>query len=56
MRLATFLPPGSTLRAPARCAASTLYAYSRSQELTVLDRLADPEAVPVEGARGRWRK
>jgi acylpyruvate hydrolase len=52
MRLATFLPPGSTApRAgevrgePGR---ERVFAHA-VEELTVLDRLADPEATPVEG-------
>lgn len=52
MRLTTFLPPGSeTPRAgEVREDGGELRVYAYAQEeLTVLDRLADPEAVPVEG-------
>jgi 2-keto-4-pentenoate hydratase/2-oxohepta-3-ene-1,7-dioic acid hydratase in catechol pathway len=52
MRLATFLPPGSnTPRAGevrGQNGEQRVYAYAQ-EELTVLDRLADPEAAPVEG-------
>lgn len=52
MRLATFLPPGSdTPRAgEVREENGELYVFGYAlEELTVLDRLADPEALPVEG-------
>jgi 2-keto-4-pentenoate hydratase/2-oxohepta-3-ene-1,7-dioic acid hydratase in catechol pathway len=52
MRLATFLPPGSdTPRAgEVRGEHGDERVYAHAQEdLTVLDRLADPEAAPVEG-------
>ena len=52
MRLATFLPPGSdTPRAgEVRDEDGELRVFGYAQEqLTVLDRLADPEAVAVEG-------
>jgi acylpyruvate hydrolase len=52
MRLATFLPPGSeTPRAGevrGEPGAERVYAYAL-EALTVRERLADPEAVPVEG-------
>jgi acylpyruvate hydrolase len=56
MRLATFLSPGSdTPRAgEVRDEGGELRVFGYAQEqLTVLDRLADPEAVPVEGSS--WR-
>jgi 2-keto-4-pentenoate hydratase/2-oxohepta-3-ene-1,7-dioic acid hydratase in catechol pathway len=52
MRLVTFLPPGSeTPRAgEVRDEHGQERVYANAlEELTVLDRLADPEAVPVEG-------
>ncbi|MGA2453575.1 MAG: fumarylacetoacetate hydrolase family protein [Solirubrobacteraceae bacterium] len=53
MRLATFLPPGSdTPRAGevrGEGGRERVFAHAL-EELTVLDRLADPEATPVEGA------
>jgi acylpyruvate hydrolase len=53
MRLATFLPPGSeTPRAGevrVEDGVDRVFAHAL-EELTVLDRLADPEATPVEGA------
>jgi len=48
VRLATFLPPGSTVPRAGEVRGERVYAYAL-EELTVLDRLADPEAVPVEG-------
>jgi len=52
MRLATFLPPGSdTPRAGEvrlEDGQERVFGYAQEQ-LTVLDRLADPEAAPVEG-------
>jgi acylpyruvate hydrolase len=56
MRLATFLAPGSdTPRAgEVRVEDGELHVFGYAQEqLTILDRLADPEAVPVEGRS--WR-
>jgi acylpyruvate hydrolase len=56
MRLATFLAPGSdTPRAgEVRDEGGQLRVFGYAQEqLTVLERLADPEAVPVEG--DSWR-
>jgi acylpyruvate hydrolase len=47
MRLATFLPPGSTTSRAGEVRGERVYAYAL-EELTVLDRLVDPEAVPVE--------
>jgi acylpyruvate hydrolase len=52
MRLATFLPPGS--EAPrageVRDEGGELRVFAHAlEQLTVLDRLADPEATPVEG-------
>jgi acylpyruvate hydrolase len=52
MRLATFLPPGSedARAGEVREEGGELRLFAHAQEeLTVLDRLADPEAVPVEG-------
>jgi acylpyruvate hydrolase len=52
MRLATFLPPGSeTPRAgEVRDDGGELRVFAHAlEQLTVLDRLADPEATPVEG-------
>jgi acylpyruvate hydrolase len=52
MRLATFLPPGSeTPRAgEVREEGGELRVFAHAlEQLTVLDRLADPEATPVEG-------
>jgi acylpyruvate hydrolase len=52
MRLATFLPPGSeTPRAgEVREEGGDLRVFAHAlEQLTVLDRLADPEATPVEG-------
>jgi acylpyruvate hydrolase len=52
MRLATFLPPGSeTPRAgEVRDEGGELRVFAHAlEQLTVLDRLADPEATPVEG-------
>ncbi len=48
MRLATFLPPGSTTPRAGEVRGEHVYAHAL-EELTVLDRLVDPEAVPVEG-------
>ncbi|HEV3070741.1 MAG TPA: fumarylacetoacetate hydrolase family protein [Solirubrobacteraceae bacterium] len=48
MRLATFLPPGSTIPRAGEVRAERVFSYA-IEELTVLDRLVDPEAVPVEG-------
>ncbi len=52
MRLATFLPPGSETPRAGEVrdvdGGRRVYAYAQ-EELTVLDRLADLEAVPVEG-------
>jgi 2-keto-4-pentenoate hydratase/2-oxohepta-3-ene-1,7-dioic acid hydratase in catechol pathway len=47
MRLATFLPPGSAIPRAGEVRGERVYAYAL-EELTVLDRLVDPEAVPVE--------
>jgi len=53
MRLATFLPPSSSTphagEVRGEPGQERVYAHAL-QELTVLDRLSDPEAVPVEGA------
>jgi acylpyruvate hydrolase len=52
MRLATFLPPGSeTPRAgEVRGEGGELRVFAHAlEQLTVLDRLADPDATPVEG-------
>ncbi len=53
MRLATFLPPGSDTPRAGEVRTEDdeqrVFGYAQ-EELTVLDRLADPEAVPVEGA------
>jgi len=49
MRLATFLPPGSTSARAGEVRGERVFSYAQ-EELTVLDRLADPEAAPVEGA------
>ncbi len=48
MRLATFLAPGSQTPRAGEVRGERVYAYAL-EELTVLDRLATPEAVPVEG-------
>jgi acylpyruvate hydrolase len=48
MRLATFLPPHSSSPRAGEVRDGRLYAYAEEQ-LTVLDRLSDPEAAPVEG-------
>jgi acylpyruvate hydrolase len=54
MRLATFLPPGSsdppsmTTPRAGEVRGERVYGYAL-EELTVLERLADPEAAPVEG-------
>jgi 2-keto-4-pentenoate hydratase/2-oxohepta-3-ene-1,7-dioic acid hydratase in catechol pathway len=48
MRLATFLPPGSAEPRAGEVRGERVYGYAL-EELTVLHRLADPEAVPVEG-------
>ena len=48
MRLATFLPPSSTDPRAGEVRDERVYGYAQ-EELTVMDRLADPEAVPVEG-------
>jgi acylpyruvate hydrolase len=48
MRLATFLPPGSAEPRAGEVRDERVYGYAL-EELTVLDRLTDPEAVPVEG-------
>ncbi|MGD0453126.1 MAG: fumarylacetoacetate hydrolase family protein [Solirubrobacteraceae bacterium] len=47
MRLATFLPPGSETPRAGEVRDARVYAHALEQ-LTVLDRLADPEATPVE--------
>jgi len=49
MRLATFLPPGSEDPRAGEVRDGRVYGYALEQ-LTVIDRLADPEAIPVEGA------
>ena len=49
MRLVTFLAPGSAVPRAGEVRDERVFAYAQ-EELTVLDRLADPEAVPVEGA------
>jgi acylpyruvate hydrolase len=52
MRLATFLPPGSEdpRAGEVREEGGELRVFAHAlEELTVLDRLADPEATPVEG-------
>jgi acylpyruvate hydrolase len=52
MRLATFLPPGSETpqAGEVREEAGELRVFAHAlEQLTVLDRLADPEATPVEG-------
>jgi acylpyruvate hydrolase len=52
MRLATFLPPGSTMPRAGEVriedGQERVFAYAL-EGLTVLERLADPEATPVEG-------
>jgi acylpyruvate hydrolase len=48
MRLTTFLPPNSLGPRAGEVRGERVYAYAL-EELTVLDRLLDPEAVPVEG-------
>ncbi len=48
MRLTTFLPPGSNTPRAGEVRDERVYGYAQ-EELTVLDRLADPEAAPVEG-------
>jgi acylpyruvate hydrolase len=48
MRLATFLPPHSETPRAGEVRDGRVYGYAQ-EELTVLDRLADPEAAPVEG-------
>ncbi len=48
MRLVTFLAPDSAVPRAGEVRDERVYAYAQ-EELTVLDRLADPEAVPVEG-------
>jgi 2-keto-4-pentenoate hydratase/2-oxohepta-3-ene-1,7-dioic acid hydratase in catechol pathway len=48
MRLATFLPPGSTVPRAGEVREERVFAYAL-EALTLLDRLADPEATPVEG-------
>jgi acylpyruvate hydrolase len=48
MRLATFLPPDSQTPRAGEVRDDRVYGHAL-EELTVLDRLADPEAVPVEG-------
>jgi acylpyruvate hydrolase len=48
VRLATFLPPDSADPRAGEVRDGRVYGYAQ-EELTVLDRLADPEAVPVEG-------
>jgi acylpyruvate hydrolase len=47
VRLATFLPPGSTTPRAGEVRGERVYGYAL-EELTVLDRLLDPEAAPVE--------
>jgi acylpyruvate hydrolase len=49
VRLATFLPPDSTTPRTGEVRGERVYGYAL-EELTVLDRLLDPEAVPVEGS------
>jgi acylpyruvate hydrolase len=49
MRLATFLPPGSSDPRAGEVRGERIYGYAL-EELTVLERLADPEALPVEGS------
>ena len=48
MRLATFLAPGSLTPRAGEVREARVYAYAQEQ-LTVLDRVSDPEAAPVEG-------
>jgi 2-keto-4-pentenoate hydratase/2-oxohepta-3-ene-1,7-dioic acid hydratase in catechol pathway len=52
MRLATFLPPGSTTpragEVRSEDGSERVFAHAEEQ-LTVLDRLSDPEATPMEG-------
>jgi 2-keto-4-pentenoate hydratase/2-oxohepta-3-ene-1,7-dioic acid hydratase in catechol pathway len=48
MRLASFLAPGSSDPRAGEVRGGRVYAYAQ-EELTVLDRLIDPEAAPVEG-------
>jgi 2-keto-4-pentenoate hydratase/2-oxohepta-3-ene-1,7-dioic acid hydratase in catechol pathway len=48
MRLATFLSPGSGDPRAGEVRGERVYGYAQ-EELRVLDRLSDPEAVPVEG-------
>ena len=48
MRRATFLPPSSTDPRAGEVRDERVYGHAQ-EELTVMDRLADPEAVPVEG-------
>ena len=48
MRLTTFLAPGSSTPRAGEVRDERVYAYAQ-EELTVLDRLAGPEAAPVEG-------
>jgi acylpyruvate hydrolase len=48
MRLATFLAPGSEVPRAGEVRDGRVYGYAQ-EELTVLQRLADPEAAPVEG-------
>ena len=48
MRLATFLPPGSNDPRAGEVRGERVYGYAQ-EELTVLERLVDPEAAPVEG-------
>lgn len=47
MRLATFLPPGSSTPRTGEVRGERVYAHAL-EELTVLDRLVNPETVPVE--------
>jgi 2-keto-4-pentenoate hydratase/2-oxohepta-3-ene-1,7-dioic acid hydratase in catechol pathway len=49
MRLATFLAPGSSEPRAGEVRGERVYGYSE-EGLRTLDRLIDPEAVPVEGA------
>lgn len=49
MRLATFLPPGSEQPRAGEVREGRVFAYAR-EELTVLERIAEREAAPVEGA------
>jgi acylpyruvate hydrolase len=48
MRLTTFLPPGSSDPRAGEVRGERVHGYA-AEELTVVDRLVDPEAVPVGG-------